>query len=749
MMPVCLHVDISFTLRALFIALLTFAFIQARGALSKTVWGSRVVVRNDEPALSPVTQLSRERKGATESAVLETEGDEVRLREMQCHKTLYFKLQHLEQFPEVLPQARDLLIFLFSETLTDACKKAKSGILCVEHYTPESLASFLQSENEKIMHEWEEYLGRRKTGNPTEMFRDRKEAQWWLKQIAPVKYVDGAWLGHVNKITTPFALRRASKDAWQVLSEELGDGDLAKNHVHIYHELMEEVEPGLPEGDSADFIHPRHQINKPSVWKAAIAQLLISLFPHDFLPEILGFNLHYELITLDTLKAAKELKELKLNAYYFILHISIDNADSGHTAIAMHTVMAYMEQIRSNHGDRAAQKVWKRIQAGYILSEGLPTAPGCPSLKTPAADLFPRNEHEKQVINIFKAKAPVAHKIHCSSRMKIGRQTLVNWLNPNAFMSRQWQMDFLNDLRSMRPWVSEGDSRNSKLIQAISWPGIMFGSFTQNEVEVIKRWIDSLGNSDPRFYWLFTGQAEITSDQAFRSRDIRADYPVFSPVLDDRLPAQPSAVSVLPSPALNSTIQICSSPDISRILPLWFTHPCLLESFISVPAKTTSKTGSAVVRLLRAQYGFGVEGSGVAGMDEARRIESIGLVELGQEMMKRSGLPALASLKEVLETWPSEFALWMLHASMRPIENAGLLLGLAWAFMDFHKAMTSCTLLSASGQGVLAQIARRERDSLEVCLKEVESDQVRYADFCRGYHLGRGEVEGCFHKTGL
>lgn len=748
-MPVNLYVDISFTLGALFIALLTFSLVQTRGAIAKTFWGSGALARKDEPALSPIAQPSMEGKGATESAVLETEEDDVHLREMQLHKSLYFKLQHLEQYPEVLPQARDLLISLFSETLTDACKKSNSGILCVEHYTQESLASFLQSENEKIMHEWEEYLARRKTGNPMEMFRDRKEAQWWLKQIAPVKYVDGAWLGHVNKITTPFALRRASKDAWQVLSEELGDGDLVKNHVHIYHELMKEVKPVLPEGDSADFIHSRHKINEPSVWKAAIAQLLISLFPHDFLPEILGFNLQYELITLDTLKAAKELKELKLNAYYFILHISIDNADSGHTAIAMQTVVKYIEQIRSNHGDTAAQQVWKRIQAGYVLSEGLPSAPGCPTLKTPAADSFPRNEQEKEVINVFKAKAPVAHKIHCSSRMKIGRQTLVNWLNPHAFMSKQWQMDFLSDLRYMRPWVSEGDSRNSKLVQAISWPGIMFGSFTQNEVEVIKRWIDSLGKSDPRFYWLFTGQAEITSDQIFQNRDIRTDYPVFSPVLGDGLPAQASTVSVLPCLALNSTSHIGSSPNISRILPVWFTHPCLLESFISVPAKTTTKTGSAVVRLLRAQYGFGVEGPGVAGMDEVRRTESVGLVELGQEMMKRSGLPELASLKEVLETWPSEFALWMLHVSMRPMENAGLLLGLAWAFMELHDAMTSCTLLSASGQGVLARIARRERDSLQVCLQEVQNDQVRYAEFCRGYHLGRGEVEACFNKTGL
>jgi hypothetical protein len=45
------------------------------------------------------------------------------------------------------------------------------------------------------------------------------------------------------------------------------------------------------------------------------------------------------------MRAITELKELKLNDYYFLLHISIDNADSGHTAMAMHAVVKYMAHI--------------------------------------------------------------------------------------------------------------------------------------------------------------------------------------------------------------------------------------------------------------------------------------------------------------------------------------------------------------------------------------------------------------------
>jgi hypothetical protein len=97
------------------------------------------------------------------------------------------------------------------------------------------------------------------------------------------------------------------------------------------------------------------------------AQLLISLFPHEFLPEILGFNLHYELLTMDTLKAARELPEFGISGYYFALHISIDNSDSGHTAMALETVVRYLEIIREQD-PAMVLGVWKRVQAGYVLS---------------------------------------------------------------------------------------------------------------------------------------------------------------------------------------------------------------------------------------------------------------------------------------------------------------------------------------------------------------------------------------------
>ncbi|KAF3905933.1 hypothetical protein ABW21_db0201092 [Orbilia brochopaga] len=677
------------------------------------------------------------------------------LSSMQIYKDMYYKLQHLEQHLQVLPTARDILISLFSETLEHASETPNMGILSIHNFSRDALSEFQQQEDDKVMDLWEQYLARRRAKGPREMFATKEEARWWLVQSSPVKYVDGAWLGHINKITTPFDLRRITKNAWQVLSEELGDGDLEKNHVHIYRRLMQVVEPSLPAGDDPDYTHSRHQLNEHDVWKAAVAQQLISLFPHEFLPEIIGFNMHYEAMVLSTLKAAKELKELGFDPYYFILHISIDNGDSGHTAMALEVAMEYMELVQRRDGDAAAQQAWKRIQAGYILSKGLPTAPICPSFRKPTShplprrEGFPRNDYEAEVIRIFKAKAPVSQKIHCGSKIKFGGLTIAEWLAPKALESERQQMEFLDALSNTKPWIYKGDSGSSKFLKELSWGGRMFGSFTQSEVYAIKEWIDSLGEGfgpiNPKFYWRFVDRDEISSHKLFQHQDIRTDHPVFSP-----FPASNIFAQILPSTSRlprAPTIDVNVTPNSNVFFPLWFTHPCLLEQFVCVPAKTTSSMACSIIRVLRAQYGFSNENAMVAGMDEVRRSKSIGLVDIGLEMVRKSGFNEPTCLKDVLRTWKSDFGLFMLHLCKRPLENMGLLLGLTMAFVDLHEAVSrSSTLLSKDGRRSLEAIADRERANMDGCLQDLQTTPSRFLEFCKGYHLGRAEIDRCFEQ---
>jgi hypothetical protein len=673
--------------------------------------------------------------------------------ELKAYKQLYYKLHNLEQHPEILPECRELLVSLLSSTIGEALKDTGSTISSVDNFSRDRLNQFLKAKDEDCTNHWEDYLARRRAGGSREIFGDKDEAKWWLKQAAPVKYVDGAWLGHINKITTPFKYRNVTKNAWQVMSEELGDGDLAKNHVHVYRQLMDDIEADLPAADSEEFIDPRHKLDQIRCWKAAMAQLLISLFPHDFLPESLGFNMAYESLPLHLLKTVKELREVRLNPYYFELHISIDNADSGHAAMAMAAVADYIDLVEKEDGAEAAQVAWRRCQAGYILAEGLPTTPESPSLKVEPEGPFPRTETEAALLDIFAAKAFVAHKIHCNSRLKIGRRSLVDWLEPRAFADEQWQKDFLVDLGNCKPWIIKGDSEKSRLVKELSWEGKMFGSFTQTEVEIVKAWVDELGDRvqtpkpDPSVYYDFTKQSpKIPAAAASSNLDVLVDYPVLS---------SPGMSRLIHGTELPGNVSFAGlGLDKARLLnflPVWFASATLLESLPSVPVRAATAFGSALVRVLRAQTGFDVEGQGVAGMDEVHRTdngESFGIVELGQEICSRADIRVPANLKEIVNMGSAEtaaFSRWMMSLSMQWLAQQDVLIGMSWGFMELREAIARLSedqaLLSASSATMLEGIAQRERAGLSICKAEIDKSEQRRADYERGLATARGAMK--------
>lgn len=677
--------------------------------------------------------------------------DETEIEDLKALKRVYYQLHSLEQFPDVLPKAKRLLLALLKETTAAAEQLPEhDSILSIKTFSRQSLEDFQRRRERDIGRKWQEYNVRRKEGGPRELVGDREEAIWWLKQIAPVKLVDGAWLGHIGKVTTPFPLQKTMKGAWQILSEELGDGDLEKNHVHLFHKLLESLAPGQPSPEKVDFGHPRHGRGELSVWKAATAQLLVSLFPSEFLPEILGYNLHFEGVSVETLKAGKELKEVGIDPYYFILHISIDNAHSGHTAIAIEVVSEYMEYVRKYEGEKAVEEAWRKIQAGYNLSSGLPGSAICPSRREPETDpeIF-LSPAEAKVIGIFRAKAQVVHGLHCSSRVKLGSRSVADWLDPVGLESKEWQKGLLDALSHSKYWIRRGDSSKSRFIQELQWSGRMFGSFTQGEYDALRDWIDNLPNMS---LVLDDSSTQQTADD---NEDILCGNPVFQTSYNAILLERPASVCHSLSTAtsvcsFNSLpdLEINNRPAVKILLPLWLSHPCLLQAFVSVPVRTKSKFGCVIVKILRAQGGFDIEQECVGGMCEVRRPNSLGLAGIGTNIMAQHGLSLaeFPSLKHVLRRWPSDFVVNMLHISMRPMQYQGLLVGMATAFAKMHLAMGSSmdSLLSLQDTETLQKIAQRELEGLEVCWNELEADSKQFVECCEGYLMAEHEIKKCF-----
>jgi hypothetical protein len=442
------------------------------------------------------------------------------------------------------------------------------------------------------------------------------------------------------------------------------------------------------------------------------------------------------------MRAIKELKELKLNDYYFLLHISIDNADSGHTAMAMHAVVKYMAHIQSTEGEAAAEEAWKRVQTGFVLSEQLVTSPD--AQVSSGTGYSAPNIFEAKVLKIFKAKALVSHKLHCASKVKIKSRKLVDWLDPVRFESDAWQKELIRALADSKPWVRKGNSAQSKLMALLAWDGKMFGSFTQKEVEVVRSWIDSLNDSpNSDIYWRFTGRNFKSSSEALRSRDISCDYPVLSPAT---LPPY-QQTSLMSMANIRAPISWNGSLDFEALVPLWFAHASLLEGFIASPFRTITPASSAIIQVLRAQYGFLVEGEGVAGTDEYDRSDCVDLVDLGREMMASANMPRPACVKDVLRHTTGSGATELLHLSMRPTEHREALLGMAWAFVSLHELMASSEyehILSGESRAALEGIAMRERAGLQICLSEISGDRASFQSFCDGFALAQGKIVTCF-----
>lgn len=657
-------------------------------------------------------------------------------------KYMYHAVQNLERHADVLPQARESLLSLFAESLHMAKRSTRKTILHLEEYNAEALTVFINGENDRICHDFDQYIARRNAGGPRELFMSSEDAVSWLRSIAPAKCVDGAWLGYVHGITTPFGLRSVTKNAWQVMSEELGDGDLNKNHAHVYSELLKSLGIDLPRADHADFIHPRHQLDDLGTWKSAVSQLLISLFPHEFLPEILGFNLHFELLTWDTICAAKELRELGIDDQYFLLHVCIDNAHSGHTAMATRVVIDYLRHVAEKEGTLALRRAWKRVQSGYVLSEFIGDT-GKPT------DTLPNNYwniHAPGTLRIMREKAYVSQKLHCNLRTKIDGRSLVDWLDPVAMRSDEWAKSFLEALSLSKAWVKPGDSGNSRLTQALSWTGKMFGAFSDKELEVLRAWIDNLlvTTSNPDMYWSFTGRDRRPAAGHVKAQRITCNSPVIDDFVAPQLATWLSSFSTR-SPC--SPLIVKTAVNMKKLMPLWFAQISLLERMITIPIKTCSLEMTAIIRLVRAQRGF-LEGKACAGIDEMFRDNYTGLHELGMEMMSNEGLDKPKSLEEIFSTQADcKAALKMMHMSMRPIQYGDELIGMTSAFVELQAALCcidAAALLTPGQMERLEALVVAERRSLQVCVAAIQNDQKRHVSWRRGYQAASREIEKCF-----
>ena len=213
--------------------------------------------------------------------------------------------------------------------------------------SPDQLIDWVVLNCSSVAQEYARYLHGRMQGGGRRYFLNKAHALYFLQCVAPTKQVDGAWLYGVLAHWRDYRY----DGLLTTYLEELGDGEPMQNHVAIYQRLLAE------QGCDGGFAWQDQHFHQGAI------QLALGQSAESHLPEILGYNLGYEQLPLHLLICAYELKELNIDPYYFSLHVTIDNASSGHARRAVQAVLALMPRGMD------AKEYWKRVRRGYLLND--------------------------------------------------------------------------------------------------------------------------------------------------------------------------------------------------------------------------------------------------------------------------------------------------------------------------------------------------------------------------------------------
>lgn len=634
-------------------------------------------------------------------------------------------------------EAEQRLVHLLDQTMHEAQASPADTILSIPTYDAQKLRNMLDTSHQTTMSKYQAYIARRRARGPRELFRDAEYAKQWLKYAAVVKYVDGGWIGAiVNSLPVsqqrPFLRdtsleRTCGKIAWQVISEEFGDGDLTKNHVYLYERLIASLRLGSHTsptshlGYEPGFDGTADDAGVPNCWAAAVAQQCIGLLaaPEDYFPEALGFNMAYETLPYHLLVTSYELRELKIDDYYFNIHITIDNPSTGHSAMARIAVEQYIEGVRARDGEQAAQIAWRRVQAGFILAEGLPTTPTKPKdVPYPSTNVsapVPVPEPTSAFAALIVNKAASSNKIHCASRLRLGGKTVEQWLDTTeSSMTYQRAVDFANVLGEKTGWVEPGRPEQSRFVAELEWGGRMFGAFSRSEVDIVRGWIRSLPEN--KLTELDGAYARYIRNTASKSSDL-------------------SESALLPSNRLHAT----SSP-LTSLLALWLLSLTLFDHFQLSPSRFASPLGMIVLRIQRAQLGF------IAlhrpediceGNDPAQSLGfENGIWEIASRMWAgATGSTPGRDLREIAKLVgkiDADLVDRLLDYRSRPYAYAATLLGLAEGFLALPSSPFVRDQLRDTEMSTTAQITKDELEALNEWKERIASQ-----DESREFEAGR------------
>ena len=318
------------------------------------------------------------------------------------------------------------------------------------------LDEWMMQHTEAVLADYQSYVAQRKAGSSRQYFPTKSHALHFLTAVAPTKTVDGSWLYGL----LPHWQDDRFSNLIRIYLDELGCGVPEQNHVLLYKRLL--LANGCDRWEHLDDDH----------FMQGALQLALSRHADRFLPEVIGFNLGYEQLPLHLLITAYELNELGIDPTYFGLHVTVDNADTGHARQALQGLRDSLPVV----GDR--QAFYRRVRDGYRLNE----------LGASTTSVIAGFDLEAELLAVLTRKSTAGKQAH-ADYCRIGGRTVNDWLSDPANLP-----GFVEALQRSG-WIKRGEpAENSRFWKLIDGERAdMFGIFSAYEQQVLRDWIASGG----------------------------------------------------------------------------------------------------------------------------------------------------------------------------------------------------------------------------------------------------------------
>jgi hypothetical protein len=383
----------------------------------------------------------------------------------------FYILMNIDSYPDFLPKARQIV----KEYLAQAEESGQfqDPTLNFFEYSKNAYdARLMEIYNEMVAGNvsdvtYEEDIGDFTQGPAGQTPQStRPQAIYRILQMAPFNQLDGAW---IRGAAQPGPIDDVRSMMFSIYMDEMGDGNVSQQHCNVYTDLLKSVNIYLPE------IHTREYADNPALldtsFENPVFLLAISQLSEEFFPEILGMTLELEWGSAALWTAIDQLNAFGIDPLYYVLHLGIDNAASGHGAIAKQAVETYLDLVRANEGDEAMRQVWRRIWNGYVAFATIGSV-GAQTLAAPS--LY------DQMVNMIILKQPYGSLNHRDQML--GGNSINDWFNdPTGFLSELVKSGI----------VVPGQPNISKMMQLMSFNGPMYHVFTEAEQSLWWNWIEA------------------------------------------------------------------------------------------------------------------------------------------------------------------------------------------------------------------------------------------------------------------